>query len=656
MISALWTGIAGLSSQQTALDNESNNIANVNTVGYKASRVSFADLMYQDSIGKGSSVTNAEKQYTQGSLNLTGSSYDLALDGDGFFVVSNKNFSGTSENYYTRAGNFRMGENGTLQDASGNEVQGWAISTIDPSSDITSTNSNLTYFTDAFSEIAGNQVIQFSNKIQTYAAKMSDYTTSAKSDSTELSGSGIKTQSAKISDIEALITNYNKALESYAENPEESSSTSIAQTTLIDYPNTGTSLLDSESDQIYVYVDGNKITQNYVTTTATDSFKAEMDAAGITTSGVTTDEEYNVLASRVATYKSLADEISKITGLKAYTVDSTNSASTSNVDVLNGAIKIDSIIPGTSFTLGDLAEVSGTTEQVGTKTTLTNAVEGTGEAAVKSAMEALRDAVAGTQQDVYEAADIISDDNGNILSFDVGDTISFTLNGVTVTSDNTLTDYNSAIQDLISKINTDADLQTQVEAKTINGMLVIEAKNPGEEFSGVIEFDDGGTVYTKERNQDASGNSGANAEFMQIISTVNQTTSLSSLQLNLSSLGLTDSSFGEFSVDDSGIITMTQDGVDFVIGQVAIAQFTNNIGLESIGNNLLAATKESGNPIYAVNNNNGVSVESETLELSTADLSESLVNLMVFQRAFEANAKSITTADEILTTLIGLKR
>lgn len=656
MISALWTGIAGLSSQQTALDNESNNIANVNTVGYKASRVSFADLMYQDSIGKGSSVTNAEKQYTQGSLNLTGSSYDLALDGDGFFVVSNKNFSGTSENYYTRAGNFRMGENGTLQDASGNQVQGWAISTIDASSDVTSTNSNLSYFTDVFSEIAGNQVIQFSNKIETYAAKMSDYTTSAKSDSTELSGSGIKTQSAKISDIEALITNYNKALESYAKNPEESSSASIAQTTLIDYPNTGTSLLDSESDQIYVYVNGNKITQNYITTTATDSFKDEMDAAGITTSGVTTDEEYNVLASRVATYKSLADEISKITGLKAYTVDSSNNASTSNVDVLNGAIKIDSVIPGTSFIIGDLAEVSGTTEQVGTKTTLTNAVEGTGEAAVKSAMEALRDAVAGTQQDVYDASDIISDDNGNILSFDVGDTISFTLNGVTLTTDNTLTDYNSAIQDLISKINSDSDLQTLVEAKTINGMLVIEAKNSGEEFSGVIEFDDAGTVYSKERNQDASGNSGANAEFMQIVSTVDQTTSLSSLQLNLSSLGLTDSSFGEFSVDDSGIITMTQDGVDFVIGQVAIAQFTNNIGLESIGNNLLAATKESGNPIYAVNNNNGVSVESETLELSTADLSESLVNLMVFQRAFEANAKSITTADEILTTLIGLKR
>lgn len=653
MISALWTGIAGLSSQQTALDNESNNIANVNTVGYKASRVSFADLMYQDSIGKGSSVTNAEKQYTQGSLNITGSSYDMALDGDGFFVVSNKNFSGTSENYYTRAGNFRMGTNGTLQDASGNEVQGWAMSSTP---EVVSTNSNLSSFTDVFSQIAGNQVIQFSNKIETYAAKMSDYTTSAKSDSIELSGSGIKDQAAKISDIEALITNYTESLESYAQNPNQISSASTSQSTLIDYPNTGTTLLAAENDQIYAYINGDKITQNYVSTTASTAFKAEMDAAGITTSGLTTDDEYDALASRVATYKSLADEISKITGLKAYTVDSSNEPSTSNVDVLNGSIKINSIIPGASFTVGDIAEVSGTTEQVGTKTTLSDAIQGSGEAAVKSAMEALKNAVSGTQQDVYESTDILSDDNSNSLSFDLADTISFTLNGVTVTTDSTISDYSTAIEDLITKINSDPILQTQVEAKTINGKLVIESKESGVEFSGVIEFNDGGTVYTKEKNQDISGISGAGAEFMQIISTVDQTTSLSSLQLKLNSLGLTDSSFGEFSVDDSGIITMKQDGIDFVVGQLAIAQFTNNIGLEAVGNNLLAASKDSGNPIYSVNNNNGVSVEGETLELSTADLSESLVNLMVFQRAFEANAKSITTADEILTTLINLKR
>jgi flagellar hook protein FlgE len=659
MISALWTGISGLASQQSALDNESNNIANVNTVGYKASRVSFADLMYQDSIGKGSSVTSAEKQYTQGTLNVTGSSYDVALDGDGFFVVSNVNSTGTSESYYTRAGNFRMGDNGTLQDASGNEVQGWALSTIDKTADVTSTNSNLSSFTDDFTQIAGNQIIQFKNKIETYAAKMSDYSTTAKSDSTELTGSGVKTQSAKISDIEALTTNYSSALSAYALNPESISTPSTAQSTLIDYPDTASTTLDEEGDQIYVYIDGDKITQNYVVTTASSDLIAELDAANITTSGTTTTAQYNALASRIATYKGLADQISSITGLNAYTVDSSNVASTSTVDVLKGKIKIDSIIPGVSFTVGDVSETSsGSIETAGTKTTLTEAVAGTGEGAVKSAMEALRDAVAGTQQDVYESTDILSDDNGTAITFATGDTISFTIGSTTLTSSATATSYSAAISDLITKINTDATLSTQVEAKNINGKLVIEAKETGVEFSGVMKFTDASasTTYTKEKNLDLSGNSGAGAEFMEIVSTVDQTSSKKSLQLKLDSLGLTDSSFGEFSVDDNGIITMKQDGVDYAIGQIAIAQFNNNIELEAVGDNLLAKTKESGEPIYTLNNDNGVSVEGETLELSEADLSESLVNLMVFQRAFEANAKTITTADDILQTLIGLKR
>jgi flagellar hook protein FlgE len=671
MISALWTGISGLASQQTALDNESNNIANVNTVGYKASRVSFADLMYQDSIGKGSSVTSAEKQYTQGSLNLTGSSYDVALNGDGFFVVSNKNSTGSSEQFYTRAGNFRMGDNGTLQDASGNEVQGWALATIDKTSDVTSTNLNLSSFTDIFTQIAGNQIIQFSNKIETYAAKMSDYATSAKSDSSSLSGSGIKTQSAKISDIEALITDYSNALSSYASNPETLSSTSIAQSTIIDFPDSSKSTLDSEGEQIYVYVNGNKYTQDYISVTASSEFEDEIDASSVDSdldgSGTTSTEEYNILASRVATYKALADQISNITGLKAYTVSETTtatgtsySASTSSADVLNGTIKIDSIIPGTSFTIGDVNEVSGTTEQAGSKETITEAVKGTGEGAVKSAMEALRDAVAGNQKDVYQESDILSDDDGTTISFSTGDTISFTIGDYgPISSSATAFSYGDAINDLISQINSDEDLQLLVEAKNVNGNLVIESKNAGVEFSGIIKYIDAGTpstTYTKEKNLDLSGNSGAGAEFMQIISTIDQTASKSSLQLKLDSLGLTDSSFGEFSVDSSGLITMKQDGVEYAIGQLAIAQFNNNIGLEAVGNNLLAKTNESGDPIFSINNDNGTSIESETLELSTADLSESLVNLMVFQRAFEANAKSITTADDILQTLIGLKR
>jgi flagellar hook protein FlgE len=84
--------------------------------------------------------------------------------------------------------------------------------------------------------------------------------------------------------------------------------------------------------------------------------------------------------------------------------------------------------------------------------------------------------------------------------------------------------------------------------------------------------------------------------------------------------------------------------------------FNDNRGLEPIGDNLLRSNGRSGTPIFNLNNNKAAKVESTRLELSTADLSESLVNLMVFQRAFEANAKSITTAEAILNTLINLKR
>ena len=670
MVSALWTGISGLSSHQQALDNESNNIANVNTIGYKTSRVSFADQMYQDSIGKGSKIERSEKQYTQGNLNVTGNEYDVALNGDGFFVVSNVNPNGTSELFYTRAGNFRMGESGTLQDAMGNEVQGWAMNPIDTGSDVVTSNPNVTTFTSDYTVVGGNQIIQHPTMIETYTAKTTDYTQTAKADSSELTGSGVKTQSAKVSDVEALMINYNSALDQYALNPTGSSTPSIAQSSVIDFPDGTDNLLNGEGDQIYVYIDGNKITQNYVNTTATDDLKAELYAdASIraefgladpsTPLTAAQEESYNMLASRIATNKALADEISNITGLVAYTVDGSNNPSTSTADVLNGQIKIDSIIPGTDFNIGDVAVMSGENIAVGTSSTITLAEKGTGEAAVLSAMEALEKAVAGYQKDVYKNDEIFTDDNVNVIALDTGDTLSYTIGSDTVTVTAAAGETEEQLlARLATQINSDANLGSQVESSIVNGQLVIQGKDVGSDFVGSLNYMDtsAGSTYLKEKNPDVSVNTGAGAEFMQIVTTIDQTTSQSSLQLKLDNLGISESAFGEFSVNESGVIIMKQDGVDYAIGQLSVAQFNNNIGLEPMGDNLVSKTNISGEPIFSINNNNTATVESKTLELSTADLSESLVNLMVFQRAFEANAKSITTADQILNTLINLKR
>ncbi|MDY0320667.1 MAG: flagellar hook-basal body complex protein [Arcobacteraceae bacterium] len=656
MIGALWTGISGLASHQTAIDNESTNVANVNTVGYKASRITFADQMYQNGIGKGSKVLDAEKLYVQGNIKVTGNNYDLALKGDGFFVVSNTRSSGISENFYTRAGNFRMGDNGTLQDASGNEVQGWAIAKIDTASDVVSTNSNINYFTSDYVKLAANQIIQFDTSVKTYTAKMTDYTSTSTADSTTVfSGAGAKTQSSKISDIESLISNYSSALEQYAADTDATSSPSIAQISVIDFPNGSSSLLSNEGDQIYVYINGNKISQTYVDTTATKDYNGDS----------TIDDDDNVLASREATYKALADQISNITGLVAYTSESADpyDASTDTSDVLNGTIKIKSLIPGEQVTIGTVAEVSGSDTNIGTSETLTYAVKGTGEGAVQSALEALKNAVAGSQRDVYSDS-VFSDDDGNSITLATDDVLEYqlTVSGVpitvSVTADATIDTEEEMLEELANQINTDSVMSKSVEAKIVNGYLVVESKESGEEFIGNLYFtdDDTATTYAKTKEPSYSVSSGAGAELLAMTTTVDQTASMSSLQLKLDLLGISDSAFGEFSVDSSGLITMEQDGATYAIGQVAIAMFNNQQGLEAVGDNLLQSTNNSGDAIYNVNNDKTASIEGGSLELSTADLSTSLVNLMVFQRAFEANSKSITTADELLNTLINLKR
>ncbi len=711
MIGALWTGISGLASHQSALDNESHNIANVNTIGYKASRISFADQMYQDRIGKGSRVLDAEKLYVQGNLKLTGVDYDMALSGDGFFTVLNTRSSGTAETLYTRSGNFRMGDNGTLQDAAGNEVQGWAMRALDINKDVTSTNPNVNMFTGDFTKLLTSKVVKHSNYIETITAKATDYNATAKADSEIIfNGAGKKSKSAKISDVEELVKNYSTWLQKLKDDPDGASASSTAQISQINFKSynqlsatgrTDDGLISKDGDQIYVYIDGNKISQNYVSVTA----QTDLDGDG------NLDEIDDKIASRIETYKALADRLSEIPGLRAYMVSEVAGAnddvleqgdvytlSTKNEDMIKGVIQIESLIPGKEFLITEVGEISGNNSVAGSFRTSTLSVQGAGIGALESSKEALAKAITGKQQDVYTPSDLGLDGTNpidftyglTIYDKELGKNIPVPGNNATTpaTALNIFIDGAKTIDDIVAAINGvptsyfEADgtrvttssfqLPDYVKAKNVNGNLVIETldKNYDVEFSGAIKAtsvadaatDDGTADLTianylpLDKNNDYSGRQGAGAEFIELINTVEQTTTQSSLQLKLDSLGISDSAFGEFFVDSTGVIYMKQDGADFAIGQVSIALFNNNRGLDPVGDNLLAKTNDSGEPIYNLNNDKTAKIEGKTLELSTADLSESLVNLMVFQRAFEANAKSITTSDQLLNTLINLKR
>jgi flagellar basal-body rod protein FlgG len=128
-LDALYSAATGMLAQQTSLDNISNNLANVNTAGFKRGRASFADLLYTEltpqqaskqgnQIGLGVKIGSIQTQQEQGNLQATGQALDLAIEGDGFFEVTLANGS----KGYTRAGSFTTDASGSLVTATGERL------------------------------------------------------------------------------------------------------------------------------------------------------------------------------------------------------------------------------------------------------------------------------------------------------------------------------------------------------------------------------------------------------------------------------------------------------------------------------------------------------------------------------------------------------
>ena len=138
MMRSLYSGVSGLQNHQTRMDVIGNNISNVNTIGFKRGRVNFQDMISQQmqgaakptdelggvnpkEVGLGMTVAAIDNIFNQGNLQSTGVSTDIAIQGNGFFIMK----SG-EESFYTRAGAFSLDTNGTLVNpANGMRVQGW---------------------------------------------------------------------------------------------------------------------------------------------------------------------------------------------------------------------------------------------------------------------------------------------------------------------------------------------------------------------------------------------------------------------------------------------------------------------------------------------------------------------------------------------------
>lgn len=138
MMRSLYSGVSGLQNHQTRMDVIGNNISNVNTTGFKRGRVNFQDMISQQvggaakpteelggvnpkDVGLGMTIATIEQVFSQGNLQTTGGSTDVAIQGNGFFILKDGD-----ESFYSRNGQFGLDSNGTLVNpANGQRVQGW---------------------------------------------------------------------------------------------------------------------------------------------------------------------------------------------------------------------------------------------------------------------------------------------------------------------------------------------------------------------------------------------------------------------------------------------------------------------------------------------------------------------------------------------------
>ncbi|MGB5919657.1 flagellar hook-basal body complex protein [Arcobacter sp.] len=334
MNSSLYNGLSGIYAASNYVDVTSNNIANVNTIAHKEDRISFADQMYQNGIGKGVGTGTVNKTFRQGDVQDTNNQYDFAIQGKGFFILTDPK---TDLAYYTRAGNFTKSNDGTLVNSQGLNVMGLQTKVIS-----TTSSDGTTIFGDNYTQHLASSIITQEDRTISINAKATDYTKSATD--VGVSGNNYKSSDSVISDIELLKTDYTNKLKLLESNPNEVSVPSTLQKTNIIYKDYKTDLKNAD-DALEINIGNLSIKQNYDTDPLT-------------------------------TMKKFADKISDIQGYTASFDEATNT------------LTIDNLVAGrnSKVTMPIITSSTGVISDI-------PAVKGTGLAMVESSRDALNSAV-----------------------------------------------------------------------------------------------------------------------------------------------------------------------------------------------------------------------------------------------------------------------
>jgi flagellar hook protein FlgE len=651
---ALTTAVAGLQTQSFALQNISGNIANSQTTGYKETDTSFADLVSAAGSGQqtsGGVVANSvATNNVQGSIQSTSVATDMAINGDGYFVVEQPvglkdnlpQFSGV--NYYTRAGDFQLNNNGYLVNGSGYYLMGIPID---------STTGNP----------AGSvpQVLQFDNNfVPAQSTTSINYQANlpATPKSGVLNPSGFEANPIAGAPIAAAITGTGAALKPDAVASGTGTKTGLTNATTL------ASLGINSGDTITVS-DGTHTTT--YTSTGTDTIANLMSA--INAGSATVSAAVNASGQLVLT---------GTTATASITVGGTGAA-----DIGFGAGQ-NSFQPVDLLTQSAVAQGQTLTVTVGSSGAQT-IVFGTGAGQVATLAQ-LQTAVQG----LTGLTGTVDTADGNITLSATNPTASITVGGTAsaakfgITTLSALPANGTVIGNDVSTFTNESSDGGSITAYDTEGNAVnvqfrwaeVSSSSSGNSWQLFYQTNSNATGTTPAwQNVGTTFTFNSNGQLTPPIAgltlpnlTVNGD-NLGNVQLTLGSNGLTQfadtngtvqvdqlkqngyasGQLQSVAVDSQGRITGAfSNGQTIPLAEVPLVTFNGEDSLQALNGGAFAQTPGSGTPIYGATG----TITGSSLEASNVDIATQFSKLIVAQQAYSANAKVMSTADQMIQSLL----
>lgn len=626
------TALSGLRAASVDLDVTGNNIANASTVGFKSSRVQFGDLYTNgfltsgtNPVGDGVWVQDVQQEFAQGNISFTDNGLDLAISGDGFFILSNN-----GEVLYSRAGQFSVDKDGYVVNSESMTVQGY----------IADDEGNL-------SGVIGDLQIQTDN-LAPRRTTLLESALNLDSRESVLEQRVRDIGPLSVTDIqgEGFSFQYSDGTADYPVSIDATATAAEAAAAIAAAPGVSASAMTTAT------VSG-----------LTDADIQAAQAAGSLVFSLSIDGATLPLdLSGVSSLEDLADAInsSSETAISASVVDNGGTSELRIIHSRGEPLSYNFSANGATGSATVQGEISVTAEREVSAVVSASATDTDFESAFASSTVRITNAFNPLDQGTYNHATstTIYDSLGNpheLTQFFVKEPSPG--NGVGQSQ------WSIYLQ-IDGEYVGGTDVQPYTALFDQNGELV----SVNGDVSGEIIVTD---WTPKDANGDPNGADGPPADPTSVVSPIPEPLTSSAFVIDLtrttqygtsfsvndqSQDGYTTGRLSGLDVSDEGIIfARYTNGQSKALGQVALATFSNAEGLTPVGDTSWVETFESGQPIIGAPSTGTLgSIRASSVEESNVDLSAELVNLIIAQRNYQANAKTIETADAVTQTIINL--